>query len=105
MSSTALAVAASPAFLASCTAVVCSPGPDSMLVLRLVSHTRRRPPVLAAAAGMLAAGAGYAAAAVTGSMAVVLLHPELFLAWQAAGALQLLSTEWLRVAVVCSVVV
>ncbi|GGZ06833.1 hypothetical protein CP967_01115 [Streptomyces nitrosporeus] len=86
MTSTALAVAASPAFLASCTAVICSPGPDSMLVLRLVSRARRRPPVLAAAAGMLIAGAGYAVAAITGSMAVVMLRPELFLAWQIAGA-------------------
>ncbi|MFE7533537.1 LysE family translocator [Streptomyces rhizosphaericola] len=92
MTSTALAVAASPAFLASCTAVICSPGPDSMLVLRLVSRARRRPPVLAAAAGMLIAGAGYAVAAVTGSMAVVLLRPELFLLWQIAGALVLALT-------------
>lgn len=89
MTSTALAIAASPAFLASCAAVVCSPGPDSMMVLRLVSRTRRRPPVLAAAAGMLIAGAGYSVAAITGSMAVVLLRPELFLAWQAVGALVL----------------
>ncbi|MFE1364551.1 LysE family translocator [Streptomyces anulatus] len=92
MTSTALAIAASPAFLASCTAVVCSPGPDSMLVLRLVSRAGRRPPVLAAAAGMLIAGAGYAVAAVTGSMAVVMLRPELFLAWQVAGALVLAVT-------------
>ncbi|MFG2916441.1 LysE family translocator [Kitasatospora sp. NPDC048298] len=88
----ALAVAASPAFLASCAAVVCSPGPDSMLVLRLVSRTRRRPPVLAAAAGMLLAGAGYAVLAVTGAMAVVALRPGLLHAWQAAGALVLAVT-------------
>ncbi|MFG2910292.1 LysE family translocator [Kitasatospora sp. NPDC048286] len=88
----ALAVAASPAFLASCAAVVCSPGPDSMLVLRLVSRTRRRPPVLAAAAGMLLAGAGYAVLAVTGGMAVVALRPGLLHAWQVAGALVLAVT-------------
>ncbi|MFJ6623244.1 LysE family translocator [Kitasatospora sp. NPDC091335] len=92
MTPSALAVAASPAFLASCAAVVCSPGPDSMLVLRLVSRTRRRPPVLAAAAGMLLAGTGYAVLAVTGSMAVVALRPGLLLAWQAAGALVLAVT-------------
>ncbi|MEU2118025.1 LysE family transporter [Streptomyces sp. NPDC016459] len=88
----ALAAAASPVFLASCAAVVCSPGPDSMLLLRLVSRTRRRPPVLAAALGMLLAGAGYAVLAITGSMAVVALRPGLFLAWQAAGALVLAVT-------------
>lgn len=92
MTSTALAVAASPVFLASCAAVVCSPGPDSLLVLRLVSRTRQRRPVLAAGAGMLLAGAGYAALAVTGSMAVVALNPRLFLLWRAAGALVLAVT-------------
>ncbi|RAJ38344.1 threonine/homoserine/homoserine lactone efflux protein [Kitasatospora sp. SolWspMP-SS2h] len=92
MTSSAFAVAASPAFLASCAAVVCSPGPDSLLVLRLVSRARHRRPVLAAAGGMLLAGAGYAALAVTGSMAVTALDPRLFLLWRAVGALVLAVT-------------
>ncbi|MYU23118.1 LysE family transporter [Streptomyces sp. SID8352] len=92
MTSGALAIATGPVFLASCAAVVCGPGPDSMLVLRLVSRTRRRAPVLAAALGMLLAGTGYAALAVSGSMAVVALSPGLFLLWRAAGALVLAFT-------------
>jgi threonine/homoserine/homoserine lactone efflux protein len=76
-------------FVISSLVVIIAPGPDLILITRLVVRHERRLPAYAAAAGMISAGVLQLALGVAGLAALLRTSPVLFtvLRWVGAGAL------------------
>lgn len=73
-------------FLVSSLVVIVVPGPDLLLVTRMVLQHERRRPALAAAAGMISAGVLQAGLGFAGLAVLLRTHPDLFTALRWAGA-------------------
>ncbi len=73
-------------FLASSLLVIMTPGPDLVLVTRMVLTHRRLRPAAIAAAGMISAGAAQAALGAAGLAWLLSANPALFTAFRVTGA-------------------
>ncbi|GAA0619918.1 LysE family translocator [Kutzneria viridogrisea] len=76
----------SAGFLLSSLLVIMTPGPDLLLITRMLLRDRRQGPALAAAAGMITAGALHAAIGLAGLALLLQTEPWLFTALRWVGA-------------------
>lgn len=77
-------------FLTMSLIVIMAPGPDLVLITRVVLHSRGRRPAVAAAAGMVTAGALHVLVGVVGLAALLVANPTVFAAVRRGGAVVLL---------------